>query len=210
MILWSTRTIKSAFKICLSNTCNQLQDPSPHVFSHLWSCRHPSLYFSEAHPKQASFLYHPSAFGHKIFYQWLAASEFHPSTSYRYRAISTKNNLLVLCDIVFDGFFKLFFCFHAVSTGYIQLLYFLQQRRLAHLFFVTLFSASKNPSSSSCNFAGFVHRCIYTLQHIPVNGSFYFVCRQVRSLGLLFHYNTYRMKHLDHVFKKITHLFYTS
>ena len=131
-----------------------------------------------------------------------------------------KKNLIVLFDSVFDGFFKLFFCFHAVSTGYIQLLFFLQQRRLAHLFFVTLkqvtkvlypfFYASKNPSSSSCYFAGFLHQCIYTLQHIPVDGSFYFVCRQVRSLTLLFHYNTYRMKHLDHVSKKITHLFYTT
>ena len=26
-----------------------------------------------------------------------------------------------LCDSVFDSFFKLFLCFHAVSTGYIQL-----------------------------------------------------------------------------------------
>ena len=35
-------------------------------------------------------------------------------------AIRAKNNLVVLFDCVFDGFFKLFLCFHAVSTGYIQ------------------------------------------------------------------------------------------
>ena len=34
-------------------------------------------------------------------------------------AICTKNNLFVLCDGVFDGFFKLFLCFHAVSAEYI-------------------------------------------------------------------------------------------
>ena len=32
-----------------------------------------------------------------------------------------KNNLFGLCDGAFDGFFKLFLCFHTVSMGYIQL-----------------------------------------------------------------------------------------
>ena len=35
--------------------------------------------------------------------------------------IWTKDNLLVLCDGVFDGFFKLFPCFHSVLKRYIQL-----------------------------------------------------------------------------------------
>ena len=33
--------------------------------------------------------------------------------------ILTKNNFLVPCDGVFDGFFKPFLCFNAFSTGYI-------------------------------------------------------------------------------------------
>ena len=35
--------------------------------------------------------------------------------------IWTKNNLLIPFDGVFDSFFKLFPCFHTISTGYIQL-----------------------------------------------------------------------------------------
>ena len=35
--------------------------------------------------------------------------------------IQTKNNRLVHCDGVFDGFFKLFLCFHTISAWYIQL-----------------------------------------------------------------------------------------
>ena len=37
------------------------------------------------------------------------------------RGIWTKNNLFILCDSVFDGFFKLFLCFHTISKWYIQL-----------------------------------------------------------------------------------------
>ena len=37
------------------------------------------------------------------------------------RGIWIKNNLFVAYDGVFDGFFKLFLCFHTISTGYIQL-----------------------------------------------------------------------------------------
>ena len=35
--------------------------------------------------------------------------------------IQTKNNLLIPFDGVFDRFFKLFLCFHTISTVYIQL-----------------------------------------------------------------------------------------
>ena len=37
------------------------------------------------------------------------------------RSIRSKNNLFVLCDGIFDGFFNLFFCFHADLTWYIEL-----------------------------------------------------------------------------------------
>ena len=36
-------------------------------------------------------------------------------------SIRTKNNLLIPFDGVFDSFFKLFPCFHTISTGYIQI-----------------------------------------------------------------------------------------
>ena len=67
---WSTKTIKSAFKIYLSNTCNQLQDPRLHLFSYLSSCHLSSLYFSEACPQWVSLPYHPSVFDHTLFCRW--------------------------------------------------------------------------------------------------------------------------------------------
>ena len=51
---------------------------------------------------------------------------------------------------------------------------------------------------STCYIAGFLHRCIYTLQHIPEDGSFYFACRWSRSLTLPSRCNTCRMEHPDH------------
>ena len=46
--------------------------------------------------------------------------------------------------------------------------------------------------------AGFLHPWIYTLQHIPSECSFYFVCIQSQSFALVLHCNTYCMKHLYH------------
>ena len=51
---------------------------------------------------------------------------------------------------------------------------------------------------STCYIVSFLHRCIYTLQHIPEDNNFYLVCRQNRSLTLPLHCNTCRMEHLDH------------
>ena len=44
---------------------------------------------------------------------------------YTNRAIYTRDNLFTLNNGVVNGFFKLLLCFHTVSAGYIQLLYFL-------------------------------------------------------------------------------------
>ena len=57
-------------------------------------------------------------------------------THHKDKGIWAKNNLLVLCDGVFDGFFKLFLCFHAVLTGYIQFFCKFQQGGLVHLLLV--------------------------------------------------------------------------
>ena len=51
--------------------------------------------------------------------------------------IWTKNNLFEPCDIVFDGFFKLFLCFHTFLKGYIQL--FLQVLTKTSCWFIIIF-----------------------------------------------------------------------
>ena len=50
----------------------------------------------------------------------------------------------------------------------------------------------------TCFIAGFMYRCIYTLQHIPEDDNFHLGCRQNQSLTLPLHCNTCRMEHLDH------------
>ena len=127
--------------------------------------------------------------------------------------IWTKNNLLVPCDGVFDGFFKLFLCFHTVLMGvystFLQVLTvmsctffisFVTPDRLQKSFSL-LFYTSKNPSSSSllnmlhCWFSASV--CLYSSTY-TWGWYFFFVCRQNQSLTLPLHCNTYYMKHLDH------------
>ena len=49
-----------------------------------------------------------------------------------------------------------------------------------------------------CYITGFLHHCIYTPQHIPGDGSFYFACVPSQSLTLLLHCNTCPMEHLGH------------
>lgn len=44
------------------------------------------------------------------------------------------------------------------------------------------------------NIAGFLHQSIYTLQHIPEDGSFYLFCVQSQILTLLLHGNTCHME----------------
>ena len=51
---------------------------------------------------------------------------------------------------------------------------------------------------STCYTVVFLHRSIYTLQHIPEDDNFWLVCRQNRSLTLPLHCNTCHMEHLDH------------
>ena len=87
---------------------------------------------------------------------------------YSYRAIYTKNDFLLLDIGVFYG---------APFTP---------QNIHHHL------------NHSKYYIAGFLHQCIYTLQHIPVDGSFYIACIQSQSLRLLLHCNICRMEHLYH------------
>ena len=71
---------------------NQLQDPPPHLFSHLSSCHHSSRYFFEASPMLVSWLYHSLTFDHIFFGQWLAAFEVHPGKPYRRRYPNQKQS----------------------------------------------------------------------------------------------------------------------
>ena len=111
---------KNCFKICVSNMPNQPQDSTPHRFfiDHSVTIHH-----------NISLKSLPCEFPHRIFHQLLIIhflindlllSKF-IQTSHTGGGISTKNNLFVPFDGVFDGFFKLFFCFHTVLTWYIQL-----------------------------------------------------------------------------------------
>ena len=51
-----------------SNMWNQLQNPTPHLFSCLSLSHHPSRYCFEAHPNRVSLTYHPSTFDHTLFH----------------------------------------------------------------------------------------------------------------------------------------------
>ena len=68
---------KISLKNLLSNTWNQLQDPTPHLFSYLSSCHHPSWYFFGDRTKRVSLTYHPSAFDHKLFFDDFRSSSVH-------------------------------------------------------------------------------------------------------------------------------------
>ena len=126
----------------------------------------------------------------------------------------TKNNLLIHLDGVFESFFKFFLCFDTLSTRNVQFFWqvitetscsficnFYNPRQITKIFFDLLFYTSKNPSpSSSLNrlHCFFLHRCVYTLQHMSEDDNFYLVCRQNQSLTWPLHCNTHCMEHLDH------------
>ena len=50
----------------------------------------------------------------------------------------------------------------------------------------------------ACCIVGFLHECIYTLQHIPKDDNFYLVCIQNQSLRQPLHCNACYMEHPDH------------
>ena len=102
---------KNQLKICLSSMWHQLQDPTPHLSSYdLCVTIHQNIFLKSL----------PCEFPHRIFHQSLIIcflindlllSKF-IQTCHTGRCIWTKNNLFVSCDGLFDGFFKLFLCFH--------------------------------------------------------------------------------------------------
>ena len=100
----------------LQSRC-KVQDPAPHLSFYQSSCHHPSQYFFELSSVRGSSSCLPSLFDHTVFD--LLLSKF-IKIRHTDGAIWTKDNLLVPFDGVFDGFIKLFFCFHTVSTWYIQ------------------------------------------------------------------------------------------
>ena len=111
---------KNQLKICISSMWNQLQDPTPHLSSYRSSCHHSSQYFLEVPPMRVSSSYHPLTLDHTFLTNDLLLSKF-IQVCHTGGGMRAKSNLLVLCDDVLDGFFKLFLCFHTISMWYIQL-----------------------------------------------------------------------------------------
>ena len=117
VILWSTKIIKSTFKIFLP-ICEinfRVQHLSYSLIYHRVTIHH-DIFLKPV----------LSEFPHRIIHQSLVHF-FIPNllfskfikAGHADEGIWAKNNLLVLCDVVFDGFFTLFICFHSVSMGYI-------------------------------------------------------------------------------------------
>ena len=151
---------------------NQRQDPTPQLFSYQSLCHHPSRYFFEAPPMQVSSLYiHQPLIIHFLINDLLLSKFI--QARHTDGGIRAKNNLFVHCDGVFDGFFKLFLCFHTVSTRYIQVLTvmsysfiisFVSPGRLQKSFGL-LFTPPKyhHHHHSTCYIVNFLHWYIYSL-----------------------------------------------
>ena len=108
--------------------------------------------------------------------------------------------LFVLCNAVFDGFFKLFFVLYNFDEVYSTFLQVLTATSCSFIisfcnpragykspFFCVLFTTQKihhhhhhhdHHHCSTSYIVGFLYRCIYPLQHIPEDDNFYLVCRQ--------------------------------
>ena len=93
-ILWFPKTIKSTLKICFANMWNQLQDRTPHLFSCLSMCHHPSQYFFEAPPKRVSLRHHSSNLIIHFFINDLLLSMF-IQARHTERRIWAKNSIFV-------------------------------------------------------------------------------------------------------------------
>ena len=161
-ILWFPKTIKSTLKICFANMWNQLQDRTPHLFSCLSMCHHPSQYFFEAPPKRVSLTHHSSNLMIHFFINDLLLSMFIQARHTEGR-IWAKNSLFVytlwwclwwlfqalsLFSYSFDGVYSTFLqVLTATSCSFI--ISFVTFRQVAKIFFLRSFYTAKNPSSSS-------------------------------------------------------------
>ena len=103
-----------------SNTSPSASNTSPLNTSYQSSCHCPSPYFFEGLPSKL-----PPRIIHQFLIIHVSINDLMLSkfiqARYTSGTICTKNNILIPCDGIFDGFLKLFPSFHAVSTGHIQL-----------------------------------------------------------------------------------------
>ena len=127
------------------------------------------------------------------------------------RTVCTKNNLLYFVIESLMGFLSTSFVFTQFQRGMFNSFAFSNNVVLSIYYFVTLRQVTKVFCSSflhlkksiiihhhpTCYIVGFLHRCVYNLQHIPVDG-IYFVCRQSQYLRKLLHCNTCCIEHLGH------------
>ena len=163
---------------------NQPQDPTLHLFSCLSSCHHLLQYFFGAHPKQVSSLHHPSTFVHALFNQWPAAFKVHLNTPYSWGHLHQKKSLCTLWWCLwwlFQALPLFSYSFDRVYSTFLQVLTetscsFIMScvtlRQVKKVFLASCLHLKKSIIISTCYIVGFVHWCIYTLQHISENDIF--------------------------------------
>ena len=98
----------------------------------------------------------------------------------------------------FEGVYSTFLQALTATPCSFFIISFVTQGRLQKSFFFFTPRTIHYQHHPTCSIVGFMHRCIYTLQHIPEDDNFHLVCRQNQSLTLPLHCNTCRMEHLDH------------
>ena len=140
-------------------------------------------------------LYHPLALDHTHVNQWPAA--FKIDTGMPYRRGYLKQSFYFVFIQFRGGIFNFF---ASSNRDVLFIYYFCNTGRLQKSFGLTFTSRKihQHHHHSTCYIVSFLHRCIYTLQHMPEDDNFYLVCRQNQSLTLPLHCNTYLTERLDH------------
>ena len=131
-----------------------------------------------------------------------------------YRDICTKDNLFILDNEMFDGFFKLLLCFHTVLMGVYSnpllsltmsscsFIFLLPSSRLQKYFFLltspfTPQNIHHHLNHSICYIACFLHQYIYTLQNMPGMVVFtLFVYRSIFNTAAALQYMPYETPRL--------------
>ena len=197
---------------------NQLQDRTPHLFSCLSMCHHPSQYFFEAPPKRVSLTHHSSNLIIHFFINDLLLSMFIQARHTEGR-IWAKNSLFVytlwwclwwlfqalsLFSYSFDGVYSTFLqVLTATSCSFI--ISFVTPRQVTKVFSSPVYT-SKNPSSSSSSSSSSSLNLLHCRFSASMNfysstytwGWQFLLCRQNRSLTMSLDCNTCRMEHFGH------------
>ena len=185
---------------------NQLQDPTPHLLPSMtiffWSSSQPS-FFNESFINFWSHTFLSMTCCFQCSSRHLIQTGVSgPKRISLYFVIVS----LMACSrssFVFIQFWRGIFNIFASSNRDVLLFIigFVTSRQVTKIFCL-LFTPQKihhHHHCSTCYIAGFLHRCIYTLQYIPEDDHFYLGCRQNRSLTLLLYYNTCHRTYLSFI-----------